>query len=129
VEAQSALRDLGFDSLMALELRTRLDRSLGLALPVTLVWSHPTVADLAQTLAERMGIDLDAPASSVPPAGIDPDRPLAPDGGARSGADLHPSTESPLGQGGAADDLLARLEAMSDDEVERLLAAGEAGDD
>jgi NADPH:quinone reductase-like Zn-dependent oxidoreductase/acyl carrier protein len=52
------LKELGFDSLMALEFRNRLELSLGLTLPATLIWGHPTLADLAPHLASQMGLPL-----------------------------------------------------------------------
>jgi hypothetical protein len=51
---------MGMDSLMALELRNRLEASLGLSLSATLVWGYPTVAALAPHLAEKMGMTLGA---------------------------------------------------------------------
>ena len=47
----------GLDSLMALELRNRLENSLGLALRATLIWSYPTVEALSSHLAELLGLD------------------------------------------------------------------------
>jgi phthiocerol/phenolphthiocerol synthesis type-I polyketide synthase C len=40
---------------MALELRNRLEASLGITLPVALVWAYPTISGLAGALCERMG--------------------------------------------------------------------------
>jgi myxalamid-type polyketide synthase MxaE and MxaD len=75
VERGTALKDLGFDSLMALEARNRLEADTGLKLPVTVIWKHPTVVDLASHLAERMEVPLadlpDAASASVADAGDD----------------------------------------------------------
>jgi acyl transferase domain-containing protein/acyl carrier protein len=68
IDHHAPVAGLGFDSLMALELRARLEAGLGLRLPATLVWAHPSVAALAANLAERLGLALDGPAG---PAGED----------------------------------------------------------
>lgn len=42
---------MGLTSLLALELRNRLERALGRPLPATLTWNYPTVAALAAHLS------------------------------------------------------------------------------
>ena len=51
------MESLGLDSLMALELRNRLEASLGITLPAALVWAYPTISALAEALCERMGYE------------------------------------------------------------------------
>ncbi|HEY3230463.1 MAG TPA: acyl carrier protein, partial [Roseiflexaceae bacterium] len=58
IDAQTPLPSIGLDSLMALELRNRLEASLGITLSATMVWGYPTIAALVPHLADRLGIDL-----------------------------------------------------------------------
>ncbi|MES4906559.1 MULTISPECIES: type I polyketide synthase [unclassified Streptomyces] len=58
LDPQTSLKALGFDSLLAMELRVRLESALGVRLAANFVWQHPTVAELAVGLAEHMGLDI-----------------------------------------------------------------------
>jgi acyl carrier protein len=54
VPEDKPVRSLGLDSLMALELRNRLERHLHMKLSATLVWNYPTVGKIAEFLQKRM---------------------------------------------------------------------------
>ncbi len=94
VSLDEPMISLGLDSILAVELRGRLEARLGLSLPVTLAWQHPTLASLGAHLA-----DLLAPVVATELPGVS-----------------EPVSELP--------DMLTAIEALSDDEVQLLLTEG-----
>ncbi len=61
VSADGAFRDLGFDSLTAIELRNRINHRIGLKLSATAVFDHPSPHALVDHLLGRI-----APAPALP---------------------------------------------------------------
>ena len=113
IEPLKALRNMGIDSLTALELRNRLEQATALRLPGTLVFTFPNASAIAAHLLERL-----SPAS--------PERVTAPVAMvlAAERADAHAST--------SADEefeALARdMASMDDDALRRLLAEHVGGE-
>ena len=92
-DTRQPLRELGLDSLMAVELRNALADALGQALPATLLFKYPTLEALAEFLISQLGGD------------ASPDR-----------------AREENGPGSEADQDLLDLEACSDDEARELLS-------
>ncbi|MFF4159219.1 SDR family NAD(P)-dependent oxidoreductase [Streptomyces sp. NPDC001678] len=105
IDTAAPLTSMGFDSLLSLELRKRLESSLWTELPATITWRYPTIDVLVPFLAERMDIPLEAgPDDDPAPAGAT----------TRTEATAAPPH---------ADDTESDLDALSDGEIEALLLA------
>ena len=65
LDRQEGLRDAGLDSLMAIELRNKLQADAGRSLPVTIAFDCPTVDALARYLADSMGVEIGTTATTV----------------------------------------------------------------
>ncbi|WP_443043014.1 type I polyketide synthase [Streptomyces sp. NBC_00370] len=85
IKGDKAFRDLGFDSLTAVELSNRLARLTGLTLPASLVFDYPTAQALAGHLVAELlgeqpdfgtGSDLAAGTRGVSSGSVDTDDPI-----------------------------------------------------
>nr|ATY46595.1 polyketide synthase [Micromonospora sp. HK160111] len=68
VDANQAFKELGFDSLLAVELRNRLNARTGIRLPVTLVFDYPTAAEIARQLRTELELGDPEQDPAGPPA-------------------------------------------------------------
>jgi len=68
LDPAAPLSSLGMDSLMSLEIRNRIEATLGITVPATLLWTYPTVA----ALAAHLGADADADAGAPAPREASP---------------------------------------------------------
>jgi acyl carrier protein len=66
IDRGTALKTLGVDSLMGLELRNRLELGLGLKLSATVIWTYPSVALLSRYLLDSLGPGANGPADAAP---------------------------------------------------------------
>jgi NADPH:quinone reductase-like Zn-dependent oxidoreductase/acyl carrier protein len=67
VDPRQPLQELGLDSLMAIELRNSLAGTLGLTLPVPLLFEHPTIESLSAYLVKELALESALPAATSEP--------------------------------------------------------------
>jgi acyl transferase domain-containing protein len=71
LDSSRAFRDLGFESLTAVDLRNRLVALTGLRLPAAVVFDYPTVHELARHLRELLRGEEVAPEEQATPVAVD----------------------------------------------------------
>lgn len=70
LDIYQGLFEMGMDSLMSVELKTRLEKNVGQALPSTLTFNYPTITELAEYIGGKLFPDnesTDAPAQETLP--------------------------------------------------------------
>jgi acyl carrier protein len=105
IPADRGFFDMGLDSLMATEIRNRLQHQLGVLLPPTVMFKFTTAAELSEHLHELLARTPQL-AVAVPPA-----------------ATPSPAVATAPAQGPAAEDAYARVAQLSEDELAALIDA------
>ncbi len=70
LDPHRSLVEQGLDSVMTMMVRRRLEKRFGQSLPATLLWQRPTVAAIAEHLAELLAPDADTDTDTDDPAPV-----------------------------------------------------------
>jgi acyl carrier protein len=109
VDVRRGLFDLGMDSLIAVELKNRLEAALGECLPATLAFEYPTIEAIAGFVADRVrGVTGAEPVSS-------------PSAGPVSASGVAARSITPAASDADLGTLLVHVAGLSDDDALRLL--------
>ena len=65
IDPEKGLFDMGMDSLMAVELKSRLEKDTGMTLPSTLTFNYPTISDLSGFFWDRLYAAVSPPAAET----------------------------------------------------------------
>jgi hypothetical protein len=95
---------MGLDSLMGLEVRNRIEASLGVSLPAIVIYAHPSVSALAAHLASKIADDVATPVETPP-------------------VDVATQGASVVADVTAVTQIAAAIHQMSEDEAEAALLA------
>jgi acyl carrier protein len=126
LDIDSPLGSLGFDSLMALELRNSLESGLGVTLSATLIWSFPTIRELTRHLDEQIAASVsEARATGHAPGLPEPGPPAASRASESATTGSVPTDSglvpSDLEDGSEVDEILLEVSQLSAEEIRRRL--------
>jgi phthiocerol/phenolphthiocerol synthesis type-I polyketide synthase C len=109
LDARQSLNNLGIDSLMAVELRNHVQAHLGVTIPLAKLLQDPTIAQLAQTVLDQ--IDAAPQPSAAEPTAA----------GTTAAPPTPVSTQQSEPSDASAQEALAQLQDLTDEEVDALL--------